>query len=186
MPIQLVASDCSICPAGGKRLAAVEDADIVETEKAALKNVSALGILAVHPPGEIQQQFLKNPLEKFAVALAAALFFHFVNAPCRPGMHRRVDVAERPFVRRQLTVGMHVPLTRHQQQLLLGEVGIDQRQRDAVEGQVPGGIPWVLPFVRHGDHVGIVEMAPFRLRPLSRSRGGSGPAGSPLSQRFTS
>ena len=62
-------------PASGKRLAAVEDADVVQTEKAALKDVSSLGILAIHPPGEIQQQFLKNPLKKFAVGLAAALFF---------------------------------------------------------------------------------------------------------------
>ena len=142
--------------ASGKRLAAVEDADVVQTEKAALKDVSSLGILAIHPPGEIQQQFLKNPLEKFAVGLAAALFFDFVNAPCRPGVDRRVNVAEGPFVGRQLAVGVHVPLTGHQNELLLGEVGIDQRQGDAVESQVPSRIPRILPLVRHGDHVGIV------------------------------
>ena len=55
--------------AGGKRLAAVEDADVIQTEKAALKNVAPVGILAIDPPGEIQQQLLKNPFEKFAVAL---------------------------------------------------------------------------------------------------------------------
>src|SRR4029434_1941192 len=96
----------------GKRLAAVEDADVVQTEKTALKDVSSLGILAIHPPGEIQQQFLKNPLEKFAVGLAAALFFNFVNAPCRPGVDRRVNVAERPFVRRRLGLAVAVTLTR--------------------------------------------------------------------------
>ena len=35
-------------------------------------------------------------------------------------------VGERPFVRGDLTVGMHVPLAQHQNELLFGEVRIDQ------------------------------------------------------------
>ena len=66
--IQLVPSDCSSVAAAGQRLAAVEDADVVEPEKAALEDVVALGVLAVHPPGEIEQQFVEDALEEAAIA----------------------------------------------------------------------------------------------------------------------
>ena len=59
--------------AGGQRRAAVEDADIVQAQEAALKDVLALGILAVDPPGEVQQQLVEHALQEFAIALAAAL-----------------------------------------------------------------------------------------------------------------
>src|ERR1700745_2808030 len=61
--------------AGGKRGAAVENADIVETKEAALKDVSSVGVLAVHPPGKVQQELLKNPLEKFDVAFSPPFLF---------------------------------------------------------------------------------------------------------------
>ena len=57
--------------AGGQRGAAVEDADVVEAEKAALKDVFAEAVLAVHPPGEVQQQFVERRREEFKVCLAA-------------------------------------------------------------------------------------------------------------------
>ena len=40
-------------------------------------------------------------------------------------MDGRIHVAERPFVGGQLPVRVHVPLARQQQQLLLGEIGVD-------------------------------------------------------------
>src|SRR5215475_4344556 len=46
--------------AGGELRAAIEDTDVVEAKKSAGENVAALGILAVHPPVEIQQQALKG------------------------------------------------------------------------------------------------------------------------------
>ena len=134
--------------AGGQRLAAVEHADVVQAEEAALKDVHALGVLAVHPPGEVQQQLVEDALQKRAVARAATLLLDLVDAPRRPGMHRRIDVAERPLVGRKLSVGMHVPLAQHQDELLLGEVRIDQRERHAVKGQVPGGVPRDTPTCR--------------------------------------
>ena len=42
--------------AGGQRGAAVEDADVVEAEEAALEHVLAEAVLAVDPPGEVQQR----------------------------------------------------------------------------------------------------------------------------------
>src|SRR5215469_11043535 len=46
--------------AGGQRSAAVKHTDIVESEESALKHVAALGILAVDPPSEVEQQFVKD------------------------------------------------------------------------------------------------------------------------------
>ena len=82
-------------------------------------------------------------------------------------MHRRIDVTKLPFIGRQLSIGMHVPLAGHQIQLPFGKIGIHQRKGDAVKGQIPGGIPGVLPFVGHGDNVKIVEMLPFVVASLA-------------------
>ena len=46
--------------AGGQRSAAVEDADVVEAEEAALEDVLAEAVLAVDPPGEVQQQLVED------------------------------------------------------------------------------------------------------------------------------
>src|SRR4029077_8564791 len=113
------------------------------TEEAALKNISAFGIFAIHPPGEVEQEFLKDAFQKHSVALATALFFNFVYAPSGPGVHRWVDVAEGPLIGGQLPVGMHVPLASHQNELFLGEIRIHQRQSNAVESQVPSRIPGI-------------------------------------------
>ena len=157
--------------AGRKRFAAIEHADIVEPEKAALENVAAFGVFAIDPPGEVEQELLENPFEKFSVAGALPFLFEFVDAPCSPGVYRRVDIAERPLVGRQLAIRMHVPFARHEQQLLFGKVGVNQRERDAVKGQIPRRIPGIFPFVRHGNHIGIVKMVPVfiaRVKPLPR------------------
>ena len=55
-------------PAGRQRRAAVEDADVVEAEEAALEDVAALGVLAVHPPGEVEHQLVEDALEEREVA----------------------------------------------------------------------------------------------------------------------
>src|SRR5436309_6684212 len=54
--------------AGGQRGAAVEDADVVQTEESPLESVAAAAVLAVDPPGEIQEQLLKAALEPVAVS----------------------------------------------------------------------------------------------------------------------
>src|SRR3984957_14998666 len=60
-------------PTGGKFSAAIEDADIVETQKAAGEYVTAVRILAVHPPIEIQHQALEGALEEANVGAAEFL-----------------------------------------------------------------------------------------------------------------
>ena len=152
--------------ARGQGFAAIKNPNVIKAEEAALENVAALRVLAVHPPGEVEQQLVEDAFEKCQVALVrgihfAALFaIHLEHAPCRPRMNRRVHVAERPFVRGQLTVGMHVPFARQQHELILRELRVHQHERDGVECQIPRGVPRILPFVRHRNDVGVVEVRP--------------------------
>ncbi len=101
-------------------------------------------------------------------------------------MDRRIDVAERPFVGRQLAVGMHVPLARHQQELFFGEVGVDERQGDAVKRQIPSRVPGILPLVRHRNDIGVIQMAPFMIAPIEPFRAAARvQPDRPSSQRLT-
>src|SRR6185437_15540620 len=56
--------------ARGQWRAAVEDADVIQSEESTFEGVFAKTILAIEPPGEIQQKFLKAALEPFNVSLA--------------------------------------------------------------------------------------------------------------------
>src|ERR1700730_11087109 len=77
--------------------------------------------------------------------------------------HRLIDSAKSPFISGYLPVGMHVPLAKHQRELLFGEVRIDKGEGNAVERQVPSRIPWVLPLVRHGNHICVVHVGPLMI-----------------------
>src|SRR5678815_2640344 len=104
--------------AGRQWRASIKDADVVEPEEAALKDVHPVGVFAIDPPSEIQQQLLEDSLEEDSVACSTPLLLDLVNAPRRPGVNRWINVAEGPLISRQLTVRMHVPLAQHQQQLV--------------------------------------------------------------------
>ena len=108
--------------------AAVEDADVVEAEEAAGEHVLAGGILPVHPPVEVQHQPLERPLQEPEVGPAERPL-HLVEVQRGPGVHRRIHVAEVPLVGGNLPVRVGVEIAQHQQQLLLGEVEVHQRQR---------------------------------------------------------
>src|SRR5437016_11513227 len=93
------------CPIGlfnmatrGKRCATIEDPDVVEAEKAALEHVHAFGVLAVHPPSEVEHEFLEHALKKSAVTFPAGLLFNLVDAPCGPGMNGRIYISEGPLI----------------------------------------------------------------------------------------
>ena len=146
--------------AGRQRRAAIEHADVVQPEEAALEDVASRTILAIDPPGEVEQQLLEAALEPLLVSLALLPFLQAVREDRRPGVDRRIDVAEIPLVGRNLAVGVHVPLAQHQLQLLLAEIRIDERQCDHVKGQIPGRVPGILPLVRHRDHVAVVHVVP--------------------------
>src|ERR1700694_4932195 len=44
---------------GGERRRAVKNSDVIEAEETTLKDIRAVGVFAVHPPGKIQQQLVK-------------------------------------------------------------------------------------------------------------------------------
>ena len=135
---------------GGKRCRTVKDADVIESQKAALKNIRAVGILTVHPPSKIQEQLVKHFFQETTVGHAAHAPLDLVDAPRSPGMNRRVNVAEGPFVGGELAVWVHVPFAQKKDELIFGEIGIEKCQGNAVERQVPRGKPRILPLIRHG------------------------------------
>ena len=155
--------------AGGQRRAAVEDADVVEAEEAALEDVLAEAVLAVHPPGKVQQQLVERRLEEIHVRLAAQGLLGAMEEQGRPGVDRGVHVAEVPLVGGHLAAGVQVDTAEHQFHLLLGEVGVHDRERERVEGQVPGRVPGVLPLVGHRDDVLVEHVEPLRVPGVSIS-----------------
>ena len=60
--------------AGRQRRAAIEDADVVQAEKAALEDVAPFGVLAIDPPGEVQHQLVEDAFEKREVAGSSIRF----------------------------------------------------------------------------------------------------------------
>ncbi len=81
---------------------------------------------------------------------------------------------------------MHVPFATQQNQLTLGKFGIDQRERDTMKTQVPGGEPGIFPFVGHRQNFIAVQVLPVviaTILPLLQVEA-AGP-GSPCSQSKT-
>src|SRR5258707_13291375 len=76
-------------------------------------------------------------------------------------MHGQIHVDESTLVSTQLTIGVHVPFAQKEDELLLGKIGVDERERDAMKRQIPCGVPRILPFVRHGNNVVVVKMSPI-------------------------
>ena len=113
-------------PAAGQRRRAVEDADVVESEEPALEEVAVVGVLAVHPPREVRQQPAEDAGQELVVALAPDLRLALVDVQRGPRGDGRVDVAEVPFVRRDLAVRMQVSGAEQELDLLFGEVDIHQ------------------------------------------------------------
>ena len=70
--------------AGGQRRTAVKDADVVQPEEAAFEGVLARAILAVEPPGEVEQQFLEIALQPRDITLAGARLFQLIGEDGRP------------------------------------------------------------------------------------------------------
>src|SRR5436190_20987809 len=96
---------------------AVDRADIVQTEKAALEQVVSLAVLPVDPPGEVDQQLVEDPADEIDVPATVDR----ENLQRRPRLHRRVDIAEVPLVSRQRPIRMLEPLPAKHDQLNLAE-----------------------------------------------------------------
>src|ERR1700720_2663026 len=78
-------------------------------------------------------------------------------------MNRRIQIRELPLVSRNLTVRMLKLFKQQEPQLLLRELRINERERDAMKGQIPGGEPRILPLVRHRQHAHRVQVQPTRV-----------------------
>ena len=73
----------------GSWRAAVEDADVVQPQKAAGEDVAPGGILAIHPPVEVQHQALKRAFQEPQVGpaqLLSYLYRHSVAQACTGGL----------------------------------------------------------------------------------------------------
>ena len=151
---------------GWQNRAAVEDADVVQAQETAGKDATAIYILAVHPPGEVEQQFVENLFEEQGIGLTGHLAGDPVHLPRRPGVHRWVHIAKSPFISGELSVRVHVPLAHQQDQLSLGPLRVDHCHGNHVESKVPGGKPRILPLVGHRQHVQTVQVLPVRVPPM--------------------
>ena len=112
---------------------------------------------------KFSKSLLKAASEEIDVRLAAHGLLSAVEEQGRKGVDRRVHVAEVPFVGGNLPVGVNVEPMQHQVHLLLREVGVDDRERQRVEGQVPGRVPGVFPLVGHRDDVLVDHVEPLRI-----------------------
>src|SRR5215469_10133503 len=106
---------------------AVEYTNIVHPEESALENVLAEGVLAVHPPGEVEQHFLEDALKEGVITLAGGRLLNFKDGLCGKGENGWIDAVEIPFIRRDLSVRMHVPLAEHQDDLVFRKLRVDRR-----------------------------------------------------------
>src|SRR6516162_2822944 len=139
--------------AGRQWRTAVEHADIIEAEKPAFKKAPAKAVLAIDPPAEICGEPAEHPLQKVEIGSAAERLLHAVEENRRPGLYRRVDVAEIPLIGRDLTGRVQINLAQKQVELLLGEIDIDGQQRELVKAMVPGGALLFHPQVGIRDDV---------------------------------
>src|SRR5260221_12907344 len=95
--------------AAGQHGVAVKHADIVQPQEAALEDVQAFNVLAVDPPGEVEEKVMEDARQELRIALAAVpgpvKQKNLVGGPCVDG---RVYGAAGPLVRRDLCRGMHI------------------------------------------------------------------------------
>ena len=165
-------SEAAACRKG---LVAVEDADVVHTEKPAAEHTAVVDILLVEPPHDAQGQRAVRLGEEGMVADTGLHPIQLIDLPCRPRVQGRVGVAEGPFVGRDLSVRVLGGGLQEDQDLLLGQVGIDQRQRHTVKRQVPCGKP---PGYSHASGIRITSLTTRCCQSLLRldqhQRGGGG------------
>ena len=74
--------------------AAVKHPDVIQSQKAALEQVSTLGIFAVDPPRKIEQQLDEDLFEKFAIRCAMLFLVDLIDTPRSPGMNGRIYIVE--------------------------------------------------------------------------------------------
>src|SRR5215475_8803510 len=126
---------------------AIKSADVIHPQKAGLEDVLAQSVLSVDPPGKVQKHLLKDTLHERVVCYPGTSALDIEDCSRGQRQDRRVNIVEIPLVSRDLSVGVHVPLAQHQQDLLLGKLRIEFRKRNPVKTETPGSDPRNLPLV---------------------------------------
>src|SRR6202011_2763638 len=150
---------------GGKGPGSVKNTDIIQTKKTSGENVIPLGVLAIHPPGEIEKQFVKDAFKEISVSMAVCAAY-LVDSPGSPGVHRRIDVGKCEFICGNLPIWVHVPFTKEKLQLLLGKLWIEMCKREHVKRQIPCCEPGIFPLVRHRDDIAAEYLKPIMIASL--------------------
>ena len=112
---------------------------------------------------KFSRSLLKVDRRKSRSGFAAQGLLGAIEEQRRKGVDGRVHVAEVPLVGGHLAVGVEVRAAKHQVHLVLGKVGVHDRQRQRVKGQIPGRVPGVLPLVGHRDDVLVQHVEPLRV-----------------------
>jgi len=76
----------------------VEHPNVVHPQKSTLKNVVAIVIFFIHPPGKIEQQLVEHFFKEGAVGFALYFRVDFIYTPRCPTVNWRVDIAKVPLV----------------------------------------------------------------------------------------
>ena len=97
---------------------------------------SSASLRLTHQP-KFKQQLVEDALEKIPIGTSGERLVDLVDAPGGPGVERRVGVAECPFISGKLAVWMHEALLQEEQELRLGEFGVDDREGHGLEAQIP-------------------------------------------------
>ena len=172
--IQAVPSACSRWPPVGSGALRSKTPMLSRPRKPPSKTFLPKRSLRFTHQVKFSSSLLKADSEEVEVRLAAQGLLGAMEEQRRPGVDRRVHVAEVPLVGGHLAVGVQVRAAEHQLHLLLGEVGVDDRERQRVEGQVPGRVPGVLPLVGHRDDVLVQHVEPLRVPRAGDTRDGAG------------
>ena len=185
--IQLVPSDCSMYPPVGNGLERSKTPMLSRPRNPPSKILLPVGVLAIHPPGEIHQQFVKDAFQKRIIRACRRACGRSETRASRPRRapedSRRRTPTHRPESARSDACTIRAETSCS---CALREIRIHHRQRDHVERQIPRRVPRIFPGVRHRDDVFVEQVHPLRVAAVqSRSRGGVGWPGSPFSQSST-
>lgn len=122
---------------------------------------------------------MEHPFEEIEILASVELTLNLEDTERRPGVNRRVDITEIPFVsvkgqsaltpspsghsRRKLAIRMAIPLAGEKIELLFGKVRIDHGEGDAVKASIPRSKEGVLPRIWHRQDVIAVKVLPRRV-----------------------
>src|SRR5208282_6773341 len=71
---------------GGQRCAPIENPDVVEAEETTFENILPKPVLAIHPPGEVQQKLFESPLEESGIGFATQSLLSAMEKQSRPSV----------------------------------------------------------------------------------------------------